>query len=235
MAKGKFQIKPLIISACLILFYFFQNSIIIGLYESIGINIDTLDGIGLFIAQLVAEIIVMLVIIWPYIDEIKSGIKDYIEHSKEYFKKYFKYWIFIMIVMALSNYLVAFLKGNIEATAVNEAEIRSQFEQNPIYIYISAVLIAPIVEELIFRRSIRSFFPTDKIFIIVSGFVFGALHLMTGMESLIDLLYIIPYGVPGMVFAYIYTKTNNITVPISMHIMHNGIQMSMLTLLLIFT
>ena len=43
------------------------------------------------------------------------------------------------------------------------------------------------------------------------------------MTSAWDLLYILPYGALGGAFAYILTKKNNILIPITFHMLHNGI------------
>ena len=57
---------------------------------------------------------------------------------------------------------------------------------------------------------------------------------LSNVNSIVDLLYLIPYSVPGCAFAYILTKTNNIFVPIGFHFLHNGVTMSLQILLLIF-
>ena len=85
------------------------------------------------------------------------------------------------------------------------------------------LIYAPIIEELIFRRSIRNIIPINSLFILVSGLVFGGLHVVTGYTGPIDLLYLIPYCTPGFIFAYILTKTDNVLVSASIHFMHNGI------------
>jgi membrane protease YdiL (CAAX protease family) len=67
----------------------------------------------------------------------------------------------------------------------------------------------------------------------MSAFVFGGLHVFSSAETLIDLLYIIPYGAPGFVFAYMLSKTDNIFVPMGFHFMHNGILVALQILLLL--
>ena len=39
-------------------------------------------------------------------------------------------------------------------------------------------------------------------------------RLTNDEENLIDLLFIIPYSIPGFIFAYVYTKSKNIFIPI---------------------
>ena len=87
-----------------------------------------------------------------------------------------------------------------------------------------AIIFAPILEELVFRLSFRNMFKTDIIFIIASGLFFGFMHV-SSPNSLLELIYIIPYSIPGIVFAYTLTKSKNIFVPISLHFVHNTIMM----------
>lgn len=135
--------------------------------------------------------------------------------------------------MMLSNLLIASLNGG--NIAGNEQTIRDLFVKNPVYIFLSAVLIAPIIEELIFRQGIRNIIPKNNtLFIIVSGLIFGSLHVIGNITSGLDLLYLIPYCTPGFIFAYLLTKTDNILVPASMHFFHNGILMSLQFFILIF-
>ena len=57
------------------------------------------------------------------------------------------------------------------------------------------------------------------------------LHMV---KMIIKLLYIIPYSIPGLIFAYILTKTDNVLVTAGIHTFHNGILMSIQFLTMIF-
>ena len=105
-------------------------------------------------------------------------------------------------------------------TSTNQEYIVKLLGSYPIYMIISAVLIAPLTEELIFRLNFRKIFNNNLIYIIFSGITFGAMHLSVA-TSILELLYIIPYSIPGFIFAYTYTKSKNIFVPISLHLLHN--------------
>ena len=58
---------------------------------------------------------------------------------------------------------------------------------------------------------------------IVSGLLFGALHVITQITSLYDYLYIIPYSALGIAFAITNYKTNNVFPSIFTHMIHNGV------------
>jgi len=121
--------------------------------------------------------------------------------------------------MIVSNLFIVTLFP--DAMATNQENINSIMSFAPLYVIVSACVYAPFLEETIFRLSIRNFIKNDKLFIFVSGIIFGGLHVITSFENLIDLIYIIPYSIPGFVFAYTLVKSKNIFVPMSLHFFHN--------------
>lgn len=163
--------------------------------------------------------------------EIKKAFIDIKKNHQKYFSKYLKYWLYSLIIMAGSNIIISFINGG--GVAGNEETIRQIFTKAPIYMFISAVFIAPVLEELTFRQAFRNIFSNDKLFIIMSGLVFGGLHVVGNVNSPVDLLYLIPYCTPGFVFAYIMAKTDNVFVSMGLHFLHNGVMISLQILLMV--
>ena len=56
--------------------------------------------------------------------------------------------------------------------------------------------------------------------IILSGIIFGLAHI-TDPSNMTELLFSIPYIVMGIIFALIYSRTNNIFTTITFHLCHN--------------
>ena len=177
------------------------------------------------------ELIQVGIIIYILRDEIRMCIKDIKKNHKDYFSSCGKYYLIALVLMAISNILISIVNsGNI---AGNEQTVREIFSKAPPYMYFSAVIIAPMLEELTFRQGIRNIFTNDKVFIIISGLVFGGLHVMGNVNTPIDLLYLIPYSIPGMAFAYMLTKTKNIFTSMGFHFLHNGITMTLQLIILL--
>ena len=130
--------------------------------------------------------------------------------------------------MAASN-LIIYLIFNSE-TSANDATIRQIFDNYPLYMIIQSIIIAPLTEEIVFRQSIRYLVKNNILFIIISGLVFGSMHTITSLNSVADFLYIIPYSVPGMFFAYMLVKEDNVLVPITFHTIHNSLSTILLVL-----
>lgn len=168
----------------------------------------------------------MLIICFLYKDTLLDNFKKYFHDFQTNFETSFKYYFLGVIIMIISNYLIYFFfKG---ASANNEEAIRSMIKLYPAYMVFSVSIYAPIIEELIFRKSIKDMVMiwgdnkiTKYIYIIASGLIFASLHVIGSVTSSLDYLYIIPYSALGLAFSSLYYKTDNIFSSISMHMLHN--------------
>lgn len=114
-------------------------------------------------------------------------------------------------------------------TSLNESAIQSMFNDNPLNLFalfLSLVLLAPIIEETVFRKGLYGII--EHRFgaipaIIISGFVFGFLHV-AGWGDYINVL---PYLAMGLSFSFIYYYSGkNIYVVIVIHMINNIIPFS---------
>ena len=207
-----------------ILFYLIAYSYPDEFLKIVGINIYELNNISKTISLILYETLIVAIIIYVYKNELIQSFKTF--KIKEFFKKYFKYWFLILLLMVISNSIVTMFTTSDIST--NQEIIEDSLKILPVYILFSTIIIAPILEELIFRFCIKKIIPKPSIiYILVSGLLFGTMHVILTMTNVTDLLFIIPYSVPGIIFAYLYNKTNNIFVPISIHFIHNFVLMTL--------
>jgi len=106
----------------------------------------------------------------------------------------------------------------------------------PYIAFITLVILAPILEEVIFRGVVFRWMRQSYSFIIsslVSGMLFGFIHVMDSLltGNYLDLVYILLYGIMGVVFSKMYEETGSIYGPIILHACYNAIP----TLALILT
>jgi len=214
-----------------ILIYLFSSKFELGLLELLNIDYNNMP-LSIKVTYLIIwEIIIVSCIALVLNKKIEKDIKDMKKNHKIYFKKYFKFWLIAVGIMMMSNAIIGILNNG--SVAGNEEALRDMFKISPIYIFFSSVIYAPLCEELIFRQSFRNLIPNKFFFIIVSGFVFGALHVVGSYSSPVDLLYLIPYCAPGLAFAYILADSDNIFISTGLHFMHNGILIALQFLFLI--
>lgn len=197
-----------------------------------GLHLDQLSaGVKIFY-MVVCNLLLLASMMLLFHEKLERDFKDLLKHHKEYYGEYFKYWLIALAIMMISNMILSSIANG--QLPNNEQAIRDAFGINPFYVYFSAVFLAPVVEELLFRQGIRNLIPNKIAFILVSGIVFGGMHVVLSMTSGFDLLYLIPYCTPGIVFAYMLAKTDNIFVSMGFHFMHNGILMALQFIVLFF-
>lgn len=214
-----------------ILIYLFSSNLELGLLDIFNVDYNSLP-LNMKVTYLIMwEIVIIGTIALILNKQLSKDINDMKKNHKSYFKKYFKFWLISIGIMMMSNAIIGIL--NKGAIAGNEATLRESFKISPIYIFFSSVIYAPICEELIFRRSFRNMIPNKFIFILVSGLVFGGLHVIGSYSNPADLLYLIPYCAPGIAFAYMLADSDNVLISMGLHFMHNGILMSLQFLALI--
>lgn len=210
----------LIKNIVILLSYFFYEFIIICILGILGIDISKLNFLQKNIYLFIVDGIYLIGLIWLYRKELKEEIKDFKNNGSNYILKYAPLYLIGVIVMGVTNSILFNITGMEVST--NEQTVRTLIKYYPIYMTFSSVIYAPIVEELIFRKSIKKFFNNGVLFVLVSGIMFGLIHVIsTGNESLNELLMGIPYIIIGIDIAYIYYKTKNIFTTIIIHSMHN--------------
>ncbi len=176
----------------------------------------------------VTNILYLGLLIFIYSDEFKKSFKDLKKNWKNILKTGFKYWGLGILMMIVSNIIINFIifDGTI---AANEELVRETILGSPLYGFVSAVVLAPFIEEILFRISIRRNINNTYLYAFTSALIFGLMHALSGITGIIDLIYIIPYGALGYAFAMMYVKTENVFASIFIHGIHNFI-----TILLIF-
>lgn len=168
-----------------------------------------------------SNICLLIILIIIYRRELIKEFKLFKKNLLENLDTGIKYWLIGLLVMMISNIIITYILGLNQAQ--NEQAVQKMINKMPIMMLITAGFIAPITEEITFRKTFKNTFLNKYLFIILSGLVFGSMHVITSYSNALELLYIIPYGSLGMSFAAMYYKTDTIYTSISMHMLHNTI------------
>jgi membrane protease YdiL (CAAX protease family) len=89
---------------------------------------------------------------------------------------------------------------------------------SPIWLLLSGVIVAPVVEELFFRGFVFAGFRKRygwKSAAVISSALFGLIHLQPAA--------FVPIFILGFFFAYLYHRSNSLWPPILMHVATNGL------------
>lgn len=172
--------------------------------------------IAVIITMSLLYIIQIVSLVLPMIKELKRDFIAFKNNFKTYILNMLPRFGIILIVYAISNFLLVSFVGNISTN-------QSIIYQWPIYISaFIAIIIAPLTEELMFRGFMKKFIKNDTLFIILSSLIFGGLHV-TSADSISQILFIIPYSILGFAFSLNYVKTKNIVSNIFLHGAWNSI------------
>ena len=177
------------------------------------------------ILLLIMEFVLMSILILMNRKKLKNDYADFNENHKKYLKYGFKLWFIGLIIMMISNVIIA---GMTKGLASNEEANRQLMLQYPIYMVISTMMLAPFNEELTFRGNFKDAFKNKKVFILFTAFVFASVHVLNGITSPLELLYYIPYGALSIAFGKIYMETDNIYTTMVIHSVHNSLSIILL-------
>jgi len=194
--------------------------VVLFILRRLGIDITKFGTVWKYICLFLIYLSFMLLLFLIFRKSLIKEFKDYIKNFKQYFMFGLKYWAIGLSLMFLSNIVIYHFYP---VGASNESLVQEALKTFPLYMCFSTIIYAPFTEEIIFRKSLKNVFTNNFMYIIFSGFLFGFAHTLTNIGNTMELLYIIPYGSVGAMFAYMYAKTNNIFVPMTFHFMHNSI------------
>lgn len=168
-------------------------------------------------ATIFADLLILFTFIIIFRKKIIPDFNNFKKDYKKILTNNIKYWALGLAIMIITNNIISIITGGM---ATNEETNRMILANYPISSIISMVITAPIIEELITRKTFKDVFKNQYVYILFSGLLFGSLHLLTA-KTLTELLYVIPYASLGCAFAKMYYDTDNIWTSICFHSLHN--------------
>lgn len=178
---------------------------------------------------LIIYVLIILMLIITYFKELKSQLKTFIKNFKVYFPFIIKRYLLMILIMVLVAIPIYFINGGDQAG--NQKAINEMMNKAPLFVFLLSTLYAPFTEEGIFRLSLHKIFKNKYVFIIISGLLFGLLHVVGKASNISEYLYVLQYSALGICLAKAYYDSKNIYVSMSMHFIQNFLA-ALLSLLL---
>ena len=213
--KTKYIIKGIIV------FLIFEFSVYLQYIPVIllNINVKTMSYKTAVVLSTFSSIVTFFIFFLIYRKDLKKDFKDFWKNKENYMDTGIRCWIIGLLIMFASNIILNYLLK--AGGAANEKAVQTMIKTLPILMIIDAGFIAPFNEEIVFRKTLKDIFKNKWLFIILSFLLFGGVHVISSAKTILDYLYIIPYGALGAAFAYSYYKTNNLFTSITLHMFHN--------------
>ena len=205
----------------ILLYLLYQSNFIIAFISSLGINVNSIPRTPRIFLFAFTDLIYIVILILMFKKEIIKGLKGLKENFLNRAILSLNCWVVGCVIMTVSSIIIGLILD--QNVSQNESLVRENIKIAPLYMLYTCSIIAPIFEEMVFRRSLYGLVKVKWLFIVLSGVLFGLLHVLGSYNSILDFLYVIPYGAMGSCFAYLLTKTKNITLPIIVHMLHNTI------------
>ena len=156
------------------------------------------------------------------------------ETKRKFFFGVLKGWLFLFLMTILFEFLSSILRQflGLDGQSLNQSNLQSIFQDQPLLIAVFACIIGPLVEELFFRqillRYLRKNLPTW-----LSVFLVGLAFALTHMHSLSlsEWVGAVGYLGGGLAFSIIYVKEKeNIYYPLLVHMLGNSLSLIILAI-----
>ncbi|MBR4619263.1 MAG: CPBP family intramembrane metalloprotease [Bacilli bacterium] len=187
-----------------------------------NINIDTMSTKTNYLLTLFTYICLTIVLVLLYRKELIAEWKNFKSNIGKNMDTSLKYYFIGLGGMVFFNIIINFILKL--GQSQNEQAVQSMIKTSPILMLICAGILAPITEEITFRKAFKNVFKSKWIFVMISGLVFGILHVINfDLKTSLEILYILPYGILGASFAYMDYEINSTYPSIFMHMIHNTV------------
>ena len=184
-----------------------------------NIDVNNYTASDLAIVNTFTDLILVLILIVLYFKELKKEFKSFKKNWKLNMDAAFKYWFIGLMIMCISNIAIGLITSL--GTSSNEQAVQTLVSSTPYLMLFTAGILAPIAEEITFRKGVSKIFKNKWVYATASGLIFGLLHVI-GSGNILEYLYVIPYGSLGFFFALTYYDTKSIYPSIIMHAIHNS-------------
>lgn len=183
-------------------------------------------GLGKVLYDLATNLSLLCLIVWIYRKSIKRDIEDFKKNRKKIFLIMLQYTIlaFISIFLVSAVRIFIFHSDN----TANDVALYTYFKEVPWLMTIMAIFYYPIVEEFVFKKTLKTIIQKKWLFIITSALFFGYFNVAFTNMTVLNVMDTLPYIVFAFVTAHAYYKTDNILVPIGIKMIYNIVVTMML-------
>ena len=143
-------------------------------------------------------------------------------------------WIFLFLMTVVFGFVSEMLRQflGLDGQGLNQSNIQSTFQEQPLLIAVFACIIGPLVEELFFRQILLRYL-RKSLATWLSVFLVGLAFALTHMHSLSlsEWVGTVGYLGGGLAFSIIYVKEKeNIYYPLFVHMLGNSLSLIILAI-----
>ena len=143
-------------------------------------------------------------------------------------------WLFLILMTVFFGFISGILRQflGLDGQGLNQSNIQSTFQEQPLLIAVFACVIGPFVEELFFRQVLLHWlgkYLSNWLSIFLVGLVFSLTHMHS--LSLSEWISTVGYLGGGLAFSIIYVKEKeNVYYPLVVHMLGNSLSFIILVI-----
>ena len=167
-------------------------------------------------------------------DRLIQQWKEIRKTKRKFFFGVLKGLLFLILMTVIFKFVSEMLRQflGLDGQSLNQSNLQSIFQEQPLLIAVFACIIGPLMEELLFRqillRYLRKSLPT-WLSIFIVGLAFALIHMHS--LSLSEWVGAIGYLGAGLAFSIIYVKEKeNIYYPLLVHMLSNSFSIIVLAI-----
>ena len=167
-------------------------------------------------------------------DRLIQQWKEIRKTKRKFFFGVLKGLLFLILMTVIFEFVSEMLRQflGLDGQSLNQSNLQSIFQEQPLLIAVFACIIGPLMEELLFRqillRYLRKSLPT-WLSIFIVGLAFALIHMHS--LSLSEWVGAVGYLGGGLAFSIIYVKEKeNIYYPLLVHMLSNSLSFIILAI-----
>ena len=153
------------------------------------------------------------ILIFLYKQVFISDFKDIKKNWKKYLMRMLISIVLIFVSMVLINLIVGVL-FNVKGTSENDFSLLTTFKENSLIVVLLTCIYYPLVEGIIFRKSVRDIIDNKWFFIMFSAIFYFFFNIVYTSMSFNNIMSSVCYLSTMMIVSHFYWKTNNFTLSV---------------------
>lgn len=178
------------------------------------------------LVNIIINILLLVVLILFYKKTFIKEIKEILENKIKYLRILIKYGIFV----TACSFLIAFIESLIFSVATepeNTQYLISFYKETPFILLFLGVIYYPIIEGIVFRKTIKDIIDNKKVFIIFTALIYWLFNILFSTISLQNIIFTFYCFINMLIVSYVYVKYNNLSISILIQMLYSIIILSM--------
>lgn len=179
------------------------------------------------IGNFIIHLLFLVIVVFCFKDDLKDNLKEFSVDKKSKILRILLYFIGFIIIMFVSSIVISFIASIMNINVAKDSSsiaLSKVFENVPfgtLFACFLTIIFYPIVEELIFRKSLRPALKNGVLFVIITSLLSWYFQVTLLNPSVNEFVLAIQTLFNSVFVGIIYVKTNNIVYTISSRMLFN--------------